>query len=216
MGVGISIASRDTDIGTIRAAQITGSKEFSIGEHSRIIISFGMGLNTDTHYKSRMSKFRKLEITEFSYAHNNTSMATGFMTVLGSYFAGAGMNAHLGKGLIKEYTGIDWRFGRFIHIDDQRFIRLLIIGRKYRYPYYRADKNEIQTKFSKNIINLSLQAKICEKIHIGAEYRFDEEWGVVIKRTFFEDLLLGYEYDLRIGNGINKQNAHQFTLSYSY
>lgn len=216
VGVGISIASRDTDVGTIKAVQLTASREIPLGESSRIVLGLGVGLKNDTHYKSRMSKFQKMSIKEFSYSYNKKMMVAGVMVVLGPYFAGTGINTNVGNGIVEEFTGIDWRCGRFFNIDDYRFIRLLFIGRRYKYPYYNQIENKIKTKFSQNQYNLSIQAKVSNKLYIGTEVRFQEEFGLVLKHAFFDDLLLGYEYDLKIGNDLNKLNSHLLTLSYTY
>jgi hypothetical protein len=138
------------------------------------------------------------------------------MLFLSDYFAGSSTNYQVKKNIPNNITGLDYRFGRMFMFGNDISLRVMMIGRYYKYPQYRIDDRAIVNDFGELSHNLSLFCSFSNRFWLGAEIRFDREWGISMKKLVLDQLELGYEYDVKMNNGINRLNAHRLSVTYNY
>jgi hypothetical protein len=214
MNIGGSLCSEDINIGTRKAVQLSLNKTISFNQGT-IVFGLGFGIENKIYYKSRLSKY-KVFVDEMSYQINNKIAGIGGIALIKNSFVAVSANCYLGQHIIKKMTGFDCRVGQLIPINEDVLLKVMFIGRNYCFPNVDTKRKAVEYRFGEMIYNLSTYCLLSNNMSVGAEIRFDHDWGMVVKRKIYGDLELGYEFNLQFDYAFNRIKSHSFTLNYYY
>ncbi|WP_461632508.1 type IX secretion system membrane protein PorP/SprF [Labilibaculum euxinus] len=215
-GFTVCLNETDTGLGVKYAVQATANQNLKVSDKIRLSFGFGIGRESNTYHKSKISCFNQLDATAFNMINKSTTFSLGAMIQVSNYFFGSSANFCLNKNGVKEITGTDYRLGRFIELGENYFLRFMYVGRRYRYPALNEEKHIINSRFYKVNQELSLYCLLYNKVWLGTSVQINQQIGVVVRRKFSEYFTIGYQYDIKKGNGFNRKNAHELSFSYCY
>ncbi|MFV0291055.1 MAG: PorP/SprF family type IX secretion system membrane protein [Mangrovibacterium sp.] len=217
MGIGLTVMQEDIGLRSISMLNASATNNIQLGSSSFLSFGYGLGLNYTAYDQDEIVALDEAYLnSDIKWTSIEPTLKLGMFYTNPHFFAGVSSNSVFGSVTNDSWylPGIDVICGSMHRLGRNVFFRPDLIMKYYKSMQVIVNDLVPKESYAPPVFDLSLSFLVVGRLWLSTSHRFDMAQTFSTDFLVFDNLQVGYSFELGIGEGLNQFNSNSISLSY--